>query len=47
MVGDNETVVIGGLISDVYDDSESKIPGSATFRSSAGPSRALRATSRR
>jgi hypothetical protein len=26
MVGDNETVVIGGLISDVYDDSVSKIP---------------------
>ena len=26
MVGDNETVVIGGLISDLYDDTESKVP---------------------
>jgi general secretion pathway protein D len=26
MVGDNETVVIGGLISDLYDDTETKVP---------------------
>ena len=44
MVGDDETVVIGGLISDVYEDiGEQGARGSATSRSSAGPSRPRRA----